>query len=289
MSRRSTAMLSLLLVMGIWGSAFSVTKAATVEMPPVLIAFLRFALAAAILLPLALLRPRQSPPMAARYWITVAAMGLCGFTLFQAGSNIAQTYITATQAAIIQSIIPVLTAILAALVLRERLSGLRVAGIALSLVGVLVVVLVAAPSERAHDPLLGGAIMLAAVGMWAIYTVLAKRLSGADLLHVTAYSTAFGALFLLPLALLESGGRALPAISVLGWLSIAYLGILSSALASLLYNRSLAELEANQAATFINLVPIVGVAVAVLFLGEPLIGWQLVGGAVTLVGVWLAT
>jgi drug/metabolite transporter (DMT)-like permease len=289
MSRCTSAMLSLLFVMAIRGSAFSVTKAATVEMPPVLIAFLRFALAAAILLPLALLRRTQSPPMGKRHWITVAAMGICGFTLFQAGSNIAQTYTTATQAAIIQSIIPVLTAILAALVLRERLSGRRVAGIALSLVGVLVVVLVAAPSERARDPLLGGAIMLGAVGMWAIYTVLAKRLSGADLLHVTAYSPLFGALFLLPLALLESGGRALPAISVLGWLSIAYLGVLSSAMASLLYNRSLAELEANQAATFINLVPIVGVVVAVLFLGEPLIAWQLLGGAVTLVGVWLAT
>ena len=98
-----------------------------------------------------------------------------------------------------------------------------------------------------------------------------------------------GALFLLPLALIESGGPMLPSISARGWLSIVYLGVVSSAMANLLYNRSLAHLEANQAATFINLVPIVGVVVAVLFLGEPLIGWQLAGGAVTLLGVWLAT
>ena len=289
MSRRASAILSLILVMGIWGSAFSVTKAAIAEVPPVLIAFLRFALAAAILLSITLLRRGALPRMAKRQWGTVAAMGICGFTLFQAGANIAQTYTTATQAAIIQSIIPVLTAILAALVLRERPSGRRVAGIALSLVGVLAVVLVAAPSESGRSPLLGGAIMLGAVGMWPVYTVLAKRLAGADLLDVTAYSTAFGALFLLPLALIESGGMALPAISARGWLSIAYLGLMSSAMANLLYNRSLAHLEANQAATFINLVPIIGVVVAVLFLGEPLIGWQLAGGAVTLLGVWLAT
>lgn len=289
MSRRTTAMLSLIFVMGIWGSAFSVTKAAITEVPPVLIAFLRFALAAAILLPLTRFRRAPSPRMAKQQWGWVAAMGLCGFTLFQAGSNIAQTYTTATQAAIIQSIIPVLTAILAAVVLREQPSIRRVAGIALSLIGVFAVVLVASPSERARNPLLGGAIMLGAVGMWAIYTVLAKRLAGADVLDVTAYSTAFGALFLLPLALIESDGPVLPAISARGWLSIVYLGVLSSATANLLYNRALIHLDANQTATFINLVPIVGVAVAVLFLGEPLIGWQLAGAAVTLLGVWLAT
>jgi drug/metabolite transporter (DMT)-like permease len=120
-------------------------------------------------------------------------------------------------------------------------------------------------------------------------TVLAKRLAGADVLDVTAYSTGFGALFLLRLALIESDGPVLPAISARGWLSIVYLGFMSSATANLRSNRALIHVEANQTATFINLVPIVGVAVAVLFLGEPLIGWQLAGAAVTLLGVWLAT
>ena len=63
MSRRATAMLSLIVVMGIWGSAFSVTKAAIAEVPPVLIAFLRFALAAATLLPLTRFRRAPSPRM----------------------------------------------------------------------------------------------------------------------------------------------------------------------------------------------------------------------------------
>jgi len=289
MSGRTTAILSLIAVMGIWGSAFSVTKVAIEEVPPVLIAFLRFALAALVMLPIALLRRARPPMLAGRQLATVAAMGVCGFSLFQAGSNIAQTYITATQAAIIQSVIPVLTAVLAVVVLRERPSGRSAIGIALSLAGVLLVVLAAAPSARASNPLLGGAIMLGAASMWAIYTVLAKGLAGADQLDVAAFSTGFGALFLLPMALVEGGAAGLPAISPGGWLSIAYLGLLSSALANLVYNRSLAHLGAGQAATFINLVPVVGVAVAVLFLGEPLIGWQLAGGALAMAGVWLAT
>jgi drug/metabolite transporter (DMT)-like permease len=289
MHRRTLAMLALLLVMAVWGSAFAVTKATIAEVPPVLIALLRFVVASAILLPLALLRQRRAILSIRGAWWTMAAMGVCGFTLFQAGANVALYYTTAAQAAIIQSIIPVMTAILAALVLREHPSGRRILGIVLSLVGVVAVILAAAPSEDASSPLLGGAIMLGGVILWAVYTVLAKRLAHADALGVTAYSTMFGTLFLVPLALLETPIAEMPMISAQGWLSILYLGALSSTMANLLYNWSLAHLDASLAATFINLVPVVGVAVAVLFLGEPLVGWQLAGGAVTLLGVWLAT
>ena len=289
MSRRTFAICSLVLVMCIWGSAFTITKAAGV--PPVLLALLRFSLASAILLPLALPRRKRGvrSPSGAREWSTIAAMGLCGFTLNQAGANLALDYTTATQGALIQSVIPVATALLAALLLKERPSGRRMLGIGLSLAGVAALVLVAAPSERASRPLLGGAIMLGSVLMWACYTILGKRLSGVDPLMITAYSSVFGALFLLPLALLESGGRMFPAISAQGWLAVLYLGALASATANLVYNRALTVLDASQTATFINLVPIVGVAVAVIFLGEPVLALQMVGGAVALVGVWLAT
>src|SRR5689334_15104011 len=87
MSRRNLAIVSLVLVMGVWGSAFTITKAAGI--PPVLLALLRFGLASAILLPLALVRRGRGarPPAGAREWRIVAAMGLCGFTLNQAGAN----------------------------------------------------------------------------------------------------------------------------------------------------------------------------------------------------------
>src|SRR5690349_18371796 len=131
MSRRTLAIASLIVVMGIWGSAFTVTKAA--DMPPVLLALLRFVLASAILLPLALWRGDQATRTLTgiRQWSIVAAMGLCGFTLNQAGSNLALDYTTATQGALIQSVIPVATAVLAALLLKERPSGRRVLGIGL--------------------------------------------------------------------------------------------------------------------------------------------------------------
>jgi drug/metabolite transporter (DMT)-like permease len=73
------------------------------------------------------------------------------------------------------------------------------------------------------------------------------------------------------------------------WLSILYLGALSSAGCYLLYNWSLVHLDASQAANYLNLLPIVGVAIAVVFLGEAVIPVQLLGGALVLFGVWLTT
>jgi drug/metabolite transporter (DMT)-like permease len=289
MSRRNIAIVSLVLVMGIWGSAFTITKAAGI--PPVLLALLRFGLASAILLPLALLRHGRGKRSLAgvREWGIVAAMGLFGFTLNQAGANLALAYTTATQGSLIQSVIPVATAVLAALVLKERPTGRRLLGIGLALAGVIALVLAAAPSEYASNPLLGGAIMLGSVLAWACYTILGKRLANVDPLAVTAYSSAFGTLFLVPLALIEARGVTVPDISAQGWLAVLYLGMLASATAKQVYNRALTLLDASQTATFINLVPIAGVAIAVIFLGEPVLAMQLVGGTVALVGVWLAT
>ncbi len=216
-------------------------------------------------------------------------MGICGIPLFYGPSNLALYYASATQGVIIQSVIPVVTAAIAVLTLQEQPSAKRLAGIAVSLGGVALVVVGADSGGNASNPLLGSALMLAAVVGWAFYTVFAKRLAGADQLQVTAYSTVIGALFLVPPVLLELHGRGLPRLSGQDWMSVLYLGGVSTAAGHLLYNRSLAHLDASQAATFINLTPIAGVATAVLFLGEAAAGWQLAGGALVLFGVWLAT
>lgn len=289
MSRRTLALVALALVTLIWGSAFTVTKAAIGQVPPITLALLRFLVASALLLPLAWRRRRLAAPSLRGAWPTIAGMGLCGVALYQVGANFGLGYTTASQAVIIQSIIPILTAILAALLLHERPTRLRVLGIALSLAGVALVVLAAAPSTTASNPLLGGALLLASALGWVVYTLLAKRIAAADQLSVTAYSILIGTLLMLPLSLLEAGTANLAAIGWPGWASILYLGVLSTAAANLIYNRSLSYLDASQATTFLNLVPVVGVLIAVLFLGEPLLGWQLAGGALALVGVWLAT
>lgn len=282
------AIRSLLLVMLIWGSAFVVTKAVETEVPPLLLALLRFVLASAILIPLTHVRgglsllPRPLP------FGILAAMGLTGVSLYFATSNLALIYATASDAALIQGSIPAVTAILAVLFLGERFDRGRGMGIGTSLVGVALVVLAGHPAGDAPNRLLGDLLMLGSVLAWSLYTVLGKRLEDASQTAVTAYSTLLGTLFLLPVGLVDLAIHPPPTVSLAGWLALIYLGTISSALSYLLWNHALPALDASQQANFLNLVPVVGVASAVLFLGEVLAPVQVVGGIFVLVGVWMA-
>ena len=219
----------------------------------------------------------------------MALLGLTGVTLYYVTSNLALYYASASQGALVQSAIPAVTAVLAALVLKERLARRQWVGIGLSVLGVLLVAAAAPASNEGRNPLLGAALMAGAVLVWAVYTVLAKQAAQADPFLLTAYSAVLGTLCLAPIALFELRGQPLPALGAADWLRLAYLGTLSSAFGYFLYNRSLAQLDAGQTASFVNLLPIAGVAIAVIFLGEHVLPLQLVGGAVVLAGVWITT
>jgi drug/metabolite transporter (DMT)-like permease len=276
----------LVLVMLVWASASTVTKAALTQVPPLLFALLRFSVASAVLLPFAYAGRKRARRLSGREWGRIAAMGFCGVTLFYVSYNLALYYASASLIVILQSAIPAVTAVFAAVLLKENPSGRRILGITLSLFGIILVAL-AAPVGDASHPLLGSALMLGAVAGWAFYTILAKRFAAASQLTITAYSTTIGTALLIPPVLFELNAAPLPVITAQGWLGIVYLGVISTAGGYLLYNRSLAHLDASQAAAFLNLLPIFGVAIAVIFLGETVTVLQFVGGGMVLLGVWM--
>jgi drug/metabolite transporter (DMT)-like permease len=287
-THRVFEVLLLVLVMFVWASASTVTKAALTQVPPLLFALLRFAVASAVLLPFAFAGRKRAAQLSGSEWGTIAAMGFCGITLFYVSYNLALYYASASQVVILQSAIPAVTAVFAVFLLKEHPSGKRILGIGLSLLGILLVVLAAAPGGDASNPLLGSVLMLGAVAGWALYTIFAKRLAAAPQLSITAYSTAIGTALLIPLVLVELNTVSLMVITVRDWLGILYLGVISTAGGYLLYNRSLAHLDASQAAAFLNLLPVFGVTIAVIFLGEAVAVWQLGGGVLVLLGIWLA-
>ena len=123
MSRRALAIGSLVVVMIIWGSSFAVTKASLAQVPPITFAFIRFSIASLTLLIMAAIhRRRAGARLPAPAWRLVALVGLTGVTLYYVSSNLALYYASASQGALVQSAIPAVTALLAALVLKERLA-----------------------------------------------------------------------------------------------------------------------------------------------------------------------
>jgi drug/metabolite transporter (DMT)-like permease len=114
-------------------------------------------------------------------------------------------------------------------------------------------------------------------------------MAGTPQMALTAYVTALGAAMLVPMVAYELF-RSPPVIITPGtWLAALYLGAFASGLNLLLWNRALQALDASVAGNFINLVPVIGVATAALFLGEWPAPVQLVGGLLVLLGVWISS
>lgn len=222
-------------------------------------------------------------------WKTLMLMALNGVALYYLLFNLALSYTTASQVALIQSSFPATMAILAVLWLHERLTRQRVLGVILAVVGVALIVARAEPDGSARDPLLGNVLAFGSVLLWTVYTILAKRIANADPIAVTAIVAVLGTIMLVPAALIENTTASISSISTMGWLAIVYLGALASAVSYLLYNRALRDVDASLAGIFINLSPVIGVLSGVIFLGESITPLAIVGGALVLSGVLISS
>jgi drug/metabolite transporter (DMT)-like permease len=288
-SQKFKSVLGILFVMLIWGGSFAITKNAMREVPPMLFAFLRF-LTASVVLQLMVWTRRSKPADAAPipFW-PLFWMGLTGVGFFYIFFNYSLVYTSASMGALIQAFIPVFITLLAFFFLRERLNFAKIGSLVLSIAGVLVVTITSKADQSASDPVLGNTFMIISVLAWAIYTIISKKLADHDSLKVTAYSTYIGTLLLMPSVLVELWHHPLHSISAQSWLSVAYLGILASSVSYLLYNQALKYLPASVVGVFINLDPIIGAIISVIFLHEHLGTWQIAGSFLVLTGMWLST
>ncbi|MBN2204392.1 MAG: DMT family transporter [Thermoleophilia bacterium] len=268
-----------------FGLSFVATKYALRGFEPQLIAFIRFALAGGILWSVWRLRPGRE--RATRSELKqLAALGFVSLTLYFTLeiNGIART--SASEAAIIIAAIPIFVSALSAVVLGERAGRLQWAGIVVSFAGV--VGLMQLGGDAVGGTLAGNLLVLAAAFTAAVYNLMARRLLVTrSALYVTAFQNLFGALFTLPLALLEMAvvGVRTPTPTSAG--AVLYLTLLCSVLAYLLINYAFRFLEASRVAVFVNLTPVVAVVGAYLLLGERLTAAQVAAAVVVIVGVWV--
>jgi drug/metabolite transporter (DMT)-like permease len=284
------SIIMLLVTMVIWGSTFVVTKGVNEQVQPFTLALVRVAIGAVVLLGCALIRQARGgshSPWSSLPWGTIISMGLIGVVLYYAVFNYSLVYTSASQGALVQSCIPAMTALVAVVWLREHASAMRWTGIALSMVGVLIV-FSGADAESGSGSLLGNVLMFISAVLWGIYTSMAKRVATYDPLQVTAGIISVGAVMLLPLAAFEVGAAGMPSIDLQAWFGMAYLGAGASGLAYMMYSAALKHVDASEAGVYTNLIPIVGVITGIM-LGDPLSARAIIGGVVVLVGVWLTS
>jgi len=286
-----TDYIRLITVPAIWGGTFVAGKIVVATLTPLMGSFARYVVACVALLVAAVVLEGGLPRLTARQWLATFVLGLFGvfaYNLFFMG---ALTRLPASRAALIIALNPAITMAISAVVLGERLSARRWAGVALALFGVAVVVSRGDFSSFASGGVGAGELfMFAAVTSWALYTILGRKvLGGLSPLAATNYAALWGTVLL--------GAVATPQFDTLHpsqfdarlILSLLYLGVLGTALAFVWYYMSVKKVGASSASIFNNLVPVFGVAISVLVLGEALLPSMLIGGAIAIAGVMMVS
>lgn len=260
-----------------WGLSFTVTKVALQGFSPPAVAFLRFTLAALLLLPAALATNALRMPLvrhARVFGIAILFPG-CYFAL----ETWALRLTSATSASLIAAAVPMAVLALASILGRRPPTAIQALGVASSLAGVGLLVGVSAGPANAGDVLMAGA-----VGCAAAYMVAASRLEGVSPLGLTAMQMLWGALFFLPFFAADTPSWSeIPGQSLA---AVVALSLFATVGAFLAYNYALTKVSATTASMCINAVPLVGVAGAHLGLGESISAMQALGGAVILASVW---
>jgi drug/metabolite transporter (DMT)-like permease len=281
----------LIAVPAIWGGTFVAGKHVVGTFTALMGSFERYVIACIALLIAAIALEGGLPRLTRQQWFGTFVLGLLGvfaYNLFFMG---ALERLPASRAALIIALNPVITITISSIVLKERLSPRRWAGVAIALVGVWIVI--------SHGDVIGIAsadvgfgelFMLCAATSWALYTVIGRKvLSGLSPIAATNYAALFGTLLL---GLLAARDFDTLSASQFDWKMIAallYLGVGGTALAFVWYYTSIKKLGASVASIFNNLVPVFGVAIGMLVLDEPLLPSMLVGGAVAIVGVFMVS
>lgn len=274
-----------------WGGNFVLGRAVHADIPPVTLSFWRWAVAGAVLIPLAgaaALAHRRTLLMHWRLILTLAVLGVVSFHIAVYWGL--QTT-TATNGSLIVATLPVVIPVLSFFINGDVLTGRQAAGIALSLVGVAIIVFrgsLSAVVGLALTP--GDGLMLIAMVVWALYSVLLRRVP-AELprLALLLAIVGVGIVFLAPLYAWEVASKGGIALSWSNLLSIAYVALFASVIAYICWNSGVDQVGANVAGQFIHLQPASAAILAIAFLGERLAIYHAAGIAAIAVGIVLTT
>lgn len=274
----------------LWGASFLLTKVVLTQLGPMATAGLRWGVAALALVALSCVtaRGRNLLRRALRHhgW-TFVGLGLVGVSLFYTLQNLALVYTTSVDVGLIMNGVPILTALLGAWLLGERLTGRALLGAVVALVGVTFITLggLAVESISMGARLGGDLLAVLATLLAALYTVGGKRVVMIyDPLTVTTLAGVFGALMLVPLVAWDGLTLRLT-ISV--WLALLGLALGSGAAANWLWWSAAHRLPVSRAGAFLYVTPLVSTFLGVVMLGEPLTVVTVAGAGLVIGGVML--
>lgn len=264
----------------LWASSFPAIRLALRGYGPLELAALRYVVASAVLAVVMLARARTRrlvrPPL-----VRTLLLGASGFTVYNVALNLGEQTVTAGAASLLVQVVPLFTALLAAMFLSEAMTGHLVAGLVVSFVGTSLIALGEGGSVR-FDP--GALLVLLAALSQATYFVLQKpALQTHDALELTAWAVWAGTLLMLPAA--PSAVGQVEGAPTAATVAMVYLGVFPGAVAYVTWAQALARSPAAQLAALLYAVPVVALVLSFVLLGEVPSVLTVVGGLIALAGV----
>lgn len=288
--RRVPAPLLLAAAALLWSGNFVIGRAVAGRVPPVALAFWRWVVALAILLPLSWRGLRAAAPALRRSPGILVALGILGVGNFNLFVYVGLGETTATNALLLNSACPAFILAISFAAGLGRASPRQLAGIALSLAGVVVIVTRGAPGAVLSVSFARGDLwVLAAVLSWAVYTILlARRPAGVEPLALLAVLVAVGVLWIAPFYAWELSRGARLRLDLVSGAAILYVALFASIAAYGLWNAGVAAVGASRAGVFLHLMPAFGSVLAAVLLGESFRPFHAAGIGLILSGVTLA-
>ncbi|MGB5746816.1 MAG: DMT family transporter [Desulfobacterales bacterium] len=271
-----------------WGGNIVLARGMADIIPPVSFAFWRWTIAFVILLPFTWRTARQDWSQVVKSWKIMSLLSILGISVFNTMLYTAVHTTTAINGAMIQTTMPAVIILATLLMFKEKVTRLQISGVAICIIGAFIVIL-----RGRWDTLLGMSfapgdiLMMGAVIVYALYSALLRQRPAIHPLSFLIYTFGLGVIFLLPIYIWELAGSATMTLTLQVILSILYVALFPSIVAYFCWNRGVEVIGANRTGLFINLIPVFASILAILFLGETLQAFHIIGMALILGGMIL--
>jgi len=274
-----------------WAGNFVLGRSMHLVVSPIVMAEMRWLLALLIISPFLVPKLKKNKAIILKHWPILTLLSILSVACFNTFIYFGLTITTATNATILQSVIPIAILILSAFWLKEAVSKQQWLGVFISLSGVLILITKGDLPSLLHYSINQGDIyVLIAVFFWAIYSILLRyrptELDGFTFFGITVL---VGSIALLPFSLIEYYYYSPDIV----WknstvLTILYMAIFPSILAYIFWNKGVSELGAAKAGLFIHLMPCFGLILSSFFLNEKIYSFHIGGILLIFCGIYLA-
>lgn len=286
----------------IWGTNYSIIKRAFVEIDAQAFNAMRMVIASLVFLGISGMarvrarRTRQTSgaasifstpePITRRDWLMLAGLGVIGHAAYQYFFIGGLSRTSVANSSLMLAATPVVIALISAAFGSERISRLHWLGALLSMGGIYLVVGHGAPSG--DSSLAGDVMIFTAVWCWAIYTLGTRHLmTRHSPVGVTGFSMSIGTIIYVPLAWRNIAATDWSALGEGTWMALIYSALFALCVAYTIWYTAVREIGSARTSVYSNLVPIVAMLTAVVFLGEAMTAARLAGAAAVLLGVAL--